>query len=241
MKMETNIKQVQRAMQQLQERSLQFAERQTLNDTAFAARAIYVSRIQRSLTERTGGWTSSGYNVKVLKAFTNKLQAELGNEASYAGRLEFGRKRSMVRRLGYVVIPSRAARDGGSIEGTVLSRFQTRNFNKQTVAGLRRNRKGSVRQQNAVNAYYARKRGGDRLAVWKRGTKTFIVSVPEKETGGDFRTIAQLKKPSELRPREFNLLDGAAEIVFQQQLPSKYWRRALAKELKRARARARRG
>lgn len=177
MRIDVNLSQIGKLAQrfeQLGERAIPFAMRNTLNAVAFDARGEWVKRIKRTMTLRNRYTERSIRVQKVTRQVVDEMQSSVGSLLDYMEKQEQGGQESAKGKHG-VPIPTSSAAGQAKKTRPRTKLVRPRNYLKaiQLVRGLR----GSRKQRNAIAIRLARKNAGG-VVFLNLGKRRGLFSVP---------------------------------------------------------------
>lgn len=209
------------------------ANRNALNQTAFAARKMWITNVRKEFTNRNTFTTRQIRVVKASGTNLHKMKAVIGSLAPYMGKREKGETKRAKGRG--VAIPTAAA---AGQSGRKRTRLIRKAFRLRSIR-LPSRGKGSEAQRNAVSIRKA-VASGKRVAYLERGNQRGLVRIGGRARKRTFRTIYNLSRrtvrvkpeptlaPTMASARQF------APLVYREALKAEIVRQRLFRDAKNA-------
>lgn len=159
---------------QLGERAIPFAMRNTLNAVAFDARSEWIKRIKRSMTLRNRYTEKSVRVERVSRQVIEHMESRVGSGLEYMAKQEEGGQERAKGKHGVPIPTSSAA---GQARKTRPRTKLVRQKNYLSAIHLRRGLTGSRKQRNAAAIRLARKNAGG-VVYLDLGKRKGLFSVP---------------------------------------------------------------
>lgn len=183
-------KDAERDLKRFATKAIPHANRDAINQTAFAARGMWIKRVRDTFTLRNTFTTRQIIVEKARGTDMHSMRAVLGSKAPYQGSREDRQTKRKRGKHGIAVPTAAAAGQTGRRTRPIRKAYQLR------AIRLAKSPSGSVRQKNAV-AIRKAITSGRRIAYLRVGNRHSIVRVlgAARARRHRFRTLYDLSKP----------------------------------------------